>query len=391
MRDTITHRAAAAAPVAGSRAALEDEAWRALVARHGLRWYELDEAACRAVLAVARRRAHDSGRVSAGTLGHRWAYVKRVVGDAVPDRLPSNPLDRIPAKEQPSTTARVRPVDARLVIGMPAVLAILEALAELVAAHEASPWHTVRVGLQALAGLRPEEAWATDPDTDHRPGPDPQTWGELDVRSAAPRPGSRYTDDGAQVDRRGPKTVDRTVPTCPPLDALVAAARAADAEAGRSRLDLDDPTERNRGDRLLTAAIDRGRSAGHRIPAGFTGEYLRHTRISLQLATKELPDTLVALWSGHSTMTQKRSYEGVIHTKDLRAELDRHRHLLVPPAYRQDAPPVAAQAALTGTAAELTGLLPAIAAGHLSGETLAGLLRTIADAVDGNVTDGPTG
>lgn len=391
MRDTIAPRAAAVTPVAGTRAALEDEDWRALVARHGLRWYELDEDACRGVLAVARRRADGAGPVARETLGHRWAYVKRVVGDAVPARLPINPLDRIPAKEQPSTTARVRPVDARLVIGMPAVLAILEALAELVAARDASPWHTVRVGLQALAGLRPEEAWAAEPDTDHRPGPDPEAWGELDVRCAAPRPGSRYTDDGAQVERRGPKTVDRTVPTCPPLDALVAAARAADAEAGRSRPDLDDPAERNRGDRLLTAAIARARTAGHPIPVGFAGEHLRHTRISLQLATKELPDTLVALWSGHSTMTQKNSYEGVVHTKDLRAELDRHRHLLVPPAYRQDAAPVPAPAALAGTAAELTGLLPAIVAGHLSGPTLAGLLRTIADAVTGQADQCPTG
>lgn len=108
-----------------------------------------------AMLAVARRRVDGAGPVGRQTLGHRWAYVKRVVGDAVPARLPSNPLDRIPAKEQPSTTAWVRPVDARLVIGMPAVLAILEAPVELVAARDASPWHTGRVGLQAPAGYAP--------------------------------------------------------------------------------------------------------------------------------------------------------------------------------------------------------------------------------------------
>lgn len=111
--------------------------WKAFYFEHGLTWQELDGDAIRAVEARLARKAWRQGETGAAaaasnTVARRtmaWAELLRHAVKA--GLLPANPRELLDTDERNTTTIRPRPVDARLIVDVSTLKALVEAAQRL--------------------------------------------------------------------------------------------------------------------------------------------------------------------------------------------------------------------------------------------------------------------
>ena len=257
----------------------------------------------------------DGTQAAAKTVMRKRAVFYNALDYAVELKLlPANHLSKV-KWTAPKT---VRAIDKRVVINPRQAKELLAAVAAQKV--EGQPRRSSGPTLKAFfavcyfAGLRPEEAAMLSRADLHLPE---NGWGELLLSMAAPIAGAAWTDsrrDRRQLKQRAKGEV-RTVPSPPPLTALLHEHLAQFGTAGDGRL-FRNLTGGELAESTIARVWDKARKAAltpeeYGSPLGRRPYDLRHACVSTWLAGG-VPSTQCAEWAGHSVAVLHQIYAKVI-------------------------------------------------------------------------------
>jgi integrase len=318
-----------------------DAEWAEYFDRHGLRWFETDPDAMRRAITALELKVDGTPAEPQTVTKHFVALNELMNWAAAHGKLPANPINSLERWERPSTTTKVKRVDQRQVPGMDLLLRLIDTCRELgLAGDPVALRVVVFIAVLALAGLRPSEARRLRVRDFRLPA---RGWGMVTFGSRTTTPGRLYTADGRPDEDGGmkwrPRTDLRDVPLAPMLVTLVR------WHIEHHRLAADDYLVGDEnGKQLPTSDIDR---VWHQVRDSVFADPslatfltlklkdLRHTRATLLLAARAVPESIIALWLGHHTTVLRTMYEGVItgSTNPYSDEIEHYRDQLVPPEY----------------------------------------------------------
>lgn len=338
---------------AADRAKLQaetDAQWAAFFDRYALRWYDLDAPAMRRALAALRLRVDGEPNEPQTSTKHFVALNELMTWGVDHGKLVANPLKALEKWERPSTTTKIKRVDRRQVPGMDYLVQLIDVCRQLGVDGDLTALRVVvLIAVLALAGLRPSEARALHVEDFTLP---PRGWGTLTFGTRTTTPGRLFTDDGEPDEHGSLKWRDtdelRDVPIPPMLVAIVRRHIRDFDLRDEDYLVCDED-----GNQLDTTAIT---DVWHRVREAVFADPgakkvltlklkdLRHTRASLLLAARAIPDAIIAAWLGHDTAVLRTTYESFVKdtTNPYSDQIARYRNQLVPPEYDGAAPPAGA-------------------------------------------------
>ncbi|MGW4826691.1 tyrosine-type recombinase/integrase [Amycolatopsis japonica] len=259
----------------------------------------------------------DGKQAAAKTVGRKRAVIHNMLEYAEELKLvTANRLSEV-KWTAPKT---VRAIDKRVVInpgqGRKLLAAVGAQKVDTAPRRSSGPMLKAFFAVMYYAALRPEEAAMLSKQDLQLPE---RGWGELLLSETAPIAGAAWTDSGGRRDRRQLKQRARgevrTVPSPPPLTAILHTHLAEHGVAGDGRLfrnlvggELAESTIARVWDNARRAVLT---EAEYSSPLGRRPYDLRHACVSTWLAGG-VPSTQCAEWAGHSVAVLHQIYAKVI-------------------------------------------------------------------------------
>ena len=324
--------------------------WEAFYREHGLTWQELDLAAIRAVEARLGRKARREGVAEAAaasnTVARRTMAWAELLKHAVKvELLPVNPRELLDEGERNSTTIRPRPVDARLIVDVSTLKALVEAAQrlQLDMVGDVSRFAAFLAVLCFAAARPPAEILGMVRSSLHEI--EAEEWSRIFLPASLPDPGLRFQADAAGPQPAPLKHREVGETRAAEISTFGAAWLLRLKKALPETMGQDDPLFADADGRELSRASIYAMWQQVKDAVFTTPETevlrqkldlydLRHARAShLMAAPVRIPEIRIAQSLGHSVAILLSTYTGVVNQSSSKwaNQVDEHYEDLVPP------------------------------------------------------------